>query len=149
VLNIGTSSRAIFVLDPESEAAAGVSEPSLPPPEGAPGDQAFLQASLGDPRLYVLRPLAEELLSRVRQQFPGELEHLGRRYVESPDRFWTVAYQPRVKDLKLTVRGVPEHFVVPDGIELKEDRPGYSTFKISRLDQIPGALSILGQARKK
>jgi hypothetical protein len=145
VLNIGTSSKAIFVLDPELDAIT-VSEPSSPlgAVVHAPGDRAFL----GD-LPNGLRSLGEELLARVRQQFPGELVHRGRRHVESPDNFWTVEYQPRVKDLQLTVRGVPKHFVVPDGIELKPDRHPYSSFKISRSDQIPGALSIIRQARRK
>ena len=149
VLNIGTSSEAIVIFDPESEVARAVSEPSSPPleaPVHAPGDQAFLR-DLPDG----LRSLGEELLTRVRRQFTGRLVYYpdSGRYVEKPDNFWTVRIQPRVKDLEITVRGGPEHFVVPDGIELKPHMHGYSSFKISRSDQIPGTLSILTQARKK
>jgi len=149
VLNVGTSSEALVVFDPEAEAAGAVSERSSPTEAAvhAPGDQAFLD----DPRLSGLRSLGEELLTRVRRQFRGGLRYYpkSKRYVEKPDNFWTVSIQPVVKDLLITVRGVPEHFVVPDGIELKADQNGYSNFKISRSDQIPGALSIIGQARRK
>lgn len=151
VLNIGTSSEALVVFDAEPEAVRAVSEGSSPAeaPVHAPGDEVFLD----DPRLSELRPLAEELVTRVREQFPGGfLKYYpdSKRYVQKPDNFWTVSIQqPRAKDLAITVRGVAEDFVVPDGIELKPHMHGYSYFKISRSDQIPGALSIIGQASKK
>jgi len=149
VLNIGASSEAIFVFDPQTEAAGATSGESSPPTAvaGANGDQAFLH-DLPD----VLRPLGEEFLTRVRQQSPGWLVYYpdSGRYVAKPDNFWTVRIQqPRANNLQLTVRGDPNHFVVPDDIDLKKDRPGYSRFVISHSDQIPGALSIIGQARRK
>jgi hypothetical protein len=157
VLNIGASSEAIFILDPTSEIDAVASEQSPGAAGYPPGDQDFLrdlhQLALIGEIPDELRGLGEQLLAAVRQEFPGELEHRGRRYVESPDNFWTVECQTRVKDLQLTVRGVKGnfgYFVVPDGIELKASgREPYFIFKIWRSDQIPGALSIIQQARRK
>ena len=68
--------------------------------------------------------------------------------MESPDNFWTVKPQPRDKSFRITVRGVPEKFDIPQSIELKPDMAGYSTFKISKIEQIDAAIHIIRQAYK-
>ncbi len=110
------------------------------------GDKKFLQQL--PPHL---RRLGEHFLIDVRKQFKGELQFRpkSRRYVESPDNFWTVKPQPRDKSLRITVRGTPSYFPKSRSIPLVLDMNGYSSFKVNSLKQIDEAISTLMQAKKK
>ena len=70
------------------------------------------------------------------------------KFDETPEIFWTIKILPSKKALRLTVRGTPETFEQTSGIDLKLDKFGYSAFHITRVAQIPGALTLLKQARK-
>lgn len=109
----------------------------------ATGDSRFLDSLPPE-----IQALGEKLLSGVRRHFPGELKYRqpSGKYVESPDNFWTVKIQPRDKSLRVTVRGVPEAFQVSGEIVLKPDMGSYSAFKISRLEQLTAAISVIRRA---
>ena len=113
-----------------------------------PGDEKFLRNLKDLPQNMKL--IGEKLLIEIRKHFRGDLKYhqKSRKYVESPDNFWTVKPQPRDKSFRITVRGVPEKFDIPQSIELKPDMAGYSTFKISKIEQIDAAIHIIRQAYK-
>ena len=56
--------------------------------------------------------LGEKLLSGVREWYDGDLKYYekSKRYVETPNNFWTVDIQPQNQCLKVTVFGIPENF---------------------------------------
>ncbi|MEU2614132.1 hypothetical protein ABZ570_21485 [Micromonospora sp. NPDC007271] len=137
VLNRGSSSRVVLVSSSSSrgqkEETAGMQA----------GDQKFLAELPPD-----LRHLGEPLLAGVRERWPGNLNATASgRFVETPDNFWTVKIQPRDKSLRLTVRGEPARLGAFAELGLKRDRPGYSTFKISRPEQVSLALQVLRRSR--
>jgi hypothetical protein len=96
-----------------------------------------------------MRSLGEQLLSAVRKEFPGELTYEPRaaKFDETPEIFWTVKIQPQDKSLRITVRGTPESFKPVSGIGLQLDKFGYSFFVLSKPELVPGALSLIRQAR--
>lgn len=109
------------------------------------GDHEYYEALAEQPK-YV-QTLGEAFLNEVRRHFKGTLKpSKSGRFIERPDNFWTVKLQPRDKSLAITVRGYPRDFRVPDAIDLKADRTGYSRFKVERMEDIPGAVSIIQQA---
>ena len=107
------------------------------------GDKLFLSELPLD-----LRDLGENLLSGVRNQFPGELSYEPRsaKFDETPEIFWTVKIQPKVKSLRVTVRGRPNNFKKSTGISLSNDRFGYSAFVLKHKSQIRGAIDTIIQA---
>ena len=109
------------------------------------GDKLFLSELPPE-----LREMGEALLSSVRGEFKGELRYEPRsaKFDETPEIFWTVKIQPQDKSLRLTVRGVPDTFPSLDGIDLKVDKFGYSTFVITHKGQVSGAVSAIRQAAK-
>jgi hypothetical protein len=110
--------------------------------------QAFLhELRLLSPTLHELGAI---LLTEVRKFSNGKLRYheKSKKYVERPVNFWTVQIQPRKSCLKFTVRGVAERLPKPEGILVRDDRPSYSSFKISRKGQIPGALRIIREAQR-
>jgi len=109
------------------------------------GDKLFLSELPPE-----LREMGETLLSSVRGEFKGELRYEPRsaKFDETPEIFWTVKIQPQDKSLRLTVRGVPDTFPSLDGIDLKVDKFGYSTFVITHKGQVSGAVSAIRQAAK-
>lgn len=111
----------------------------------ATGDKLFLSELPAD-----MRSLGEALLTEVRGIMPGELnfEPRSAKFDETPEIFWTIKILPTKKALRLTVRGTPETFEQASGIDLKLDKFGYSAFHITRLAQVPGAITLLKQARK-
>src|SRR5450759_3378223 len=70
---------------------------------------------------------------------------IGGRFIESPGNLWTVKIQPRDGSLRLTIRGVPERLRPAARLGLKDDRPGYSTFKVRTGRDIPLAIAVLGR----
>ena len=111
----------------------------------ATGDKLFLSELPAD-----MRGLGETLLSEIRRIIPGELnfEPRSAKFDETPEIFWTIKILPSKKALRLTVRGTPETFEQTSGIDLKLDKFGYSAFHITRVAQVPGAITLLKQARK-
>jgi hypothetical protein len=111
----------------------------------ATGDKLFLSELPAD-----MRGLGETLLTEIRGIIPGELtfEPRSAKFDETPEIFWTIKILPSKKALRLTVRGTPETFEHTSGIELKLDKFGYSAFHITRVAQVPGAITLLKQARK-
>jgi len=141
LLNVGATEKAIIL--------ASVSESAEAPPPLAPaatprgGDARFLENLPSE-----LRSLGEGLLSAVRSHFAGQLKFhpKSRKYVETPDNFWTVTIQPRVRALQITIRGETESFAKPRSIELKPDMGSYSAFKMRREEQLSEALAIIREA---
>jgi hypothetical protein len=111
----------------------------------ATGDKLFLSELPAD-----MRGLGETLLTEIRGIMPGELnfEPRSAKFDETPEIFWTIKILPTKKALRLTVRGTPETFEQTSGIDLKQDKFGYSAFHITRVAQVPGAITLLKQARK-
>ena len=117
-----------------------------PEPQLAAGDREFLIA-LGRDR-HVLSAAGRRLLHEIRTFYKvGALEKKGRRFVETPDNFWTVTIQPRAQSLRISVYGTSAILHAPAGITWeKAPRPGYSEFLIHRDSQIEGAVQIIRQA---
>jgi hypothetical protein len=137
VLNRGSSSKTLLVVSPTGKSQKEETSGSQP------GDQMFLAELPLD-----LRHLGEALLAGVRKRWPGSLDLTpSGRYVDTPDNFWTVKIQPRDKSLRLTVRGEPTKLGTFTELGLKRDRPGYSTFKVSRSEHIALALQALTRSR--
>jgi hypothetical protein len=146
LVNVGSKSRAVIVTNlPEDGTSARDLSPSEAP--AFQGDDVKFIDSLKKlpPEL---RMVGHRLLSEIRRHFFGQLRYhpRSRKYVEWPDNFWTVTIQPRVRDLLITVRGEPEAFVSKGVIELKADRTGYTSFKLSREDQLAEAVTTIRQA---
>lgn len=151
VLNIGATDEAILLAS-LSERTAGASPERSPAPYPAAqppiraGDQHFIRTLPTD-----LRSLGESLLAGIRRHFPGELRFhpKSRKYVESPDNFWTVTIQTRVKALQITVRGDPDFFGSTRSVQLKPDMKSYSRFKVSAPAQVEDAISVIRKASTK
>ena len=109
----------------------------------ATGDKLFLSELTVE-----VRELGEKLLSEIRSLFPGELNYEPRsaKFDETPEIFWTIKILPKEKALRITVRGAPDDFDQISGIDLQIDKFGYSAFLITRISQIPDAVSVLKQA---
>jgi hypothetical protein len=92
---------------------------------------------------------AIDLLREVRKVWPGDLKRGERNnFSNTPDNFWYVIVQPRAKALSVTIRGAPERFESKT-LELKVDRPGYTRFSIKRPEEIPEALRLIGESKRK
>jgi hypothetical protein len=139
VVNIGSSPRTLFVGSPSQASASPTGRGA------ATGDADFL-AQLPPS----LKELGDVLLASIRRHWMGDLRASpSGRFVETPDNFWTVKIQPRDGSLRLTVRGEPERLAAAPQLGVQQDRRGYSTFKISRVDQIPLVVDVLGRARHR
>lgn len=113
------------------------------------GDHWFLDllTSLEPP----LQQIGLLILAKVRAAYPsGALQYHpdSKRFVESPDNFWTIQYQPKVRDFRITIRGEPDEFQ-PGSLELKHDRSSYSSFKVSRFEDADEAVRLILSARRK
>jgi len=177
LLNIGGTSQILVLSSkdkkPVSKSVAATSTPDTPPnstssepfgekasteeepEEITAGTELSRQLATGD-KLFLselpadMRGLGETLLSEIRMIMPGELnfEPRSAKFDETPEIFWTVKILTTKKALRLTVRGTPETFEQTSGIDLKLDKFGYSAFHITRVAQVPGAITLLKQARK-
>jgi hypothetical protein len=138
VLNRGSTPRTILV-----RGQIGSPAGSLP---SAGGDAAFL-----DSLPKGLKSLGSALLERVRRESPGELRYheTSRRYVETPDNFWTVKVQPRDGSLRLTVRGDVSRFADITGLSISPDRNGYSGFKIANRSELGAAVAVIRRAPRR
>jgi len=135
-LNVGSSREAIMIASPPSQGKA----PATMTPKAEAGDTAFLEALPG-----TLSSIGRSLLAGVREQFRGQLKFSeeSKRHVETPDNFWTVKIQPRDVSLRITVRGRPQQLPSPADIDVADDRPGYSTFKVRTAKDLASALKVI------
>ena len=92
-----------------------------------------------------LRRLGEQLLSKIRERFQGELTYEPRfaKFDETPEIFWTVKILAKENALRITVRGTPDDFVDVKGLDVKLDKFGYSKFNLVNTCQIPEALECI------
>ena len=146
VLNEGSTDEAIVIIGERAieEGIGGDVNPTAPAP--STGDQLFVGNLPSG-----LRDLGRLLLRTVRTEINGELKYhpLSKKFVETPDNFWTVRIQPRDLSFRITVRGRPENFVPNIELALENGMMGYSNFKISSKDQLPAFMSVLRQATKR
>ena len=150
VLNIGNTSDTIIIeainnSEQVVERDAVTRRSALPISRGDGKFSAELPKSL--------QTLGTKLLAEVRSFYTGELVKMKspRKYVESPENFWTVTIQPRVCSFMITVYGEPDKFLHVKNladINLKKDMNGYSSFKLERDDQIGVALEVIQSSLK-
>jgi hypothetical protein len=146
-LNVGTSSSALAV---SADASADAKlRTQVIPQDGSygPGDREFLSlAATLPPEGY---EAAQKLLHTIRSKFPGDLHRgLQRNFSNMPDNFWYVIVQPRIGGLSVTVRGEPDRFG-ESPLKLKRDRPGYSRFKIVKVQDVPEAIKIIFASKRR
>lgn len=159
VLNVGTTNRAIFLS--AGQAKTWAAEEGAADSHGAdvatqgtslgdygPGDRKFF-ASLKEVPTPI-QDIGHELLSRIRQKYPGDLKpYEQRRFINTPDNFWGVQIQIRKQMLKISLRGVPDRLPAT-GLKVWLDRPPvYSAFKIELDSQIDDAMRIIDHADRK
>jgi hypothetical protein len=145
LLNVGTTADALIVLSDQTKRRAdGMPGEREGSPQASSGDGAFLK-SLPDELL----PLGRQFLECVRRHFAGNLRFFpeSKRYVETPDNFWTIKCQPRSRNFAITVRGRPAVFgSVGAHLVLKDDRPGYTRFSIGDQRDVDPAIAVLRRA---
>lgn len=109
------------------------------------GDQQFFEELPP-----VLEGIGQALLKGIRRDHTGELRPTSkiRKYLETPDNFFSLTIQPRAQSVAITVYGTPEKFHARADIALKSDWPGHSRFTVSRMDQVPSAVSTIRQAHE-
>lgn len=146
LLNAGSTSQAIVVFG-----AAGVEDDDQEVvrqrfgPRVQHDDERYLDElkSLPD----TLAQAGADILTAMRDSNGGYFQKTSSgRFVNRPNNFWTVKVQPRDRSLRFTVRGSLSRFGRDPGIEMRPDRNGYSTFKLSEAGQRDRAIAILGLA---
>jgi hypothetical protein len=150
VLNVGTTPRTV-VLDTiySTEALEAQQRRVLEESGGpGPGDNEFL--ALAETELQgEAQEVAIDLIRAVRSKWAGDLKRGQRNnFSNTPDNFFYVIIQPRVQALSITVRGSPERFR-PSTLELKVDRPGYTRFQIKTPDELPEAMRLIEQSKRR
>ena len=112
------------------------------------GDRALIREGelVGDP----VAEIVAGLLRAVRQLDPhGEfVRHGTRRFINYPDNFVTIIPQPRIRDVRVVVRGSPVEFATSPST-LRKDQNGYSTFKVGNAKDLGHAISLLSKVRRK
>jgi hypothetical protein len=151
LVNLGTQHKALLVWDTEADAAAkpahdGILTDRRSPEQYGSGDMDFLRSLPAD-----LSELGKAFLQRVRSMFPGDLRYYpdSKRHVNIPDNFWTISIQTRNMALQVTVRGTVQQLAQTTGLEVKPDRGSYSSFKLSRLDELDQAIAVIKSARRR
>ena len=163
-LNIGKSNIAIVIGEVDSVFASNnddllASAPwtEVPPSTGSmplpfietlgPGDREFLAVANEMPRLG--RETADLLLAEIRKRSPGDLRRgQQRNFSNTPDNFWYVVVQPRIGELSVTVRGEPDRFR-SETLTLKQDRPGYTRFKVAKPEDVSEAVRIIFASKRR
>ena len=149
-LNVGTLSETIVVKSsgvavPEKTSISGKVASRL---HLGPGDKEFLSLVKRELPACV-QEAAEKLLEGVRRRSSGDLKRGQKKnFSETPDNFWYVIVQPRVKDLQITVRGTVEYFNGISSLQIKNDR-GNTRFKVKDIRDVEGALSLIFHAKRK
>lgn len=149
LLNLGNSSETIVIDSRANELKTKINEVLKPASQNiASGDNSFLKA------LEILPPLQQEIgkkiLSGVRSEFTGELKFYPKagKFVETPDNFWVIRIQPRVKNLRIIIYGNPHDHKGYETIQLKRDMASYSNFIVSSKEQTHEAISVIKDAKK-
>lgn len=149
-INVGTTSKALGIaIELSGTAHAEIAGPTATNSASfGPGDREFLRLAKSELSETTAR-VAEQLLSGVRQKFPGDLKRgQSRNFSETPDNFWYVIVQPRIDELSITVRGSVNHFKPVARLAIKDDR-GNTRFKVKNKDDLPAALQIISHAIRK
>jgi hypothetical protein len=146
LLNIGNTSR-LFVVDGGYQPETAAGKQNLPDePRYGLGDQDFLKCLEQVPALKVA---GKNILRQIRERYPGNLEHTsGRLFKETPDNFWAIEVQPRVKTLNISVRGKPDRFG-KRGINIVPGWAGYCRFKVHGIGEVEDAVSVISAAKRK
>jgi hypothetical protein len=109
-----------------------------------PGDRALI--TLINAECPRLTDVATELLTQIRQEFPGDLRECKRRlFVENDYNFWAIQVQPRVGNLMIFIKGDKDRFL-PSNLELKHARSKYTRFYIDRIDEVKTAIDLIEHA---
>lgn len=109
------------------------------------GDQEFLNACRQELLPDLVR-LGEQLLERIRSQYPGELhEGLARKWVNYPDNFFAMTIQNRDQSFAIHVRGRADR-VSGSSLDVRPDRGSYCRFKITKPSQLDDALRAILQS---
>jgi hypothetical protein len=144
VINLGTLEETIVITVDRAEKRAKAPKPIAV----RSGDRALIRES--ESAGEQVAELAAGLLDAVRTLDPdGEFVRFGtRKFINQPDNFVTIIPQPRVRDVRLVVRGSAREFAgSPLGI--KKDQNGYSTFKVANAKDLGHAISLLSRVRRK
>lgn len=145
LVNLGTSDQTLIV---RTQGQNEGNKPARTEDALKSGDRAFLReaGTCGG----AVSDLAPELLRAIRKLDPeGELVRFGtRRFINQADNFVTLIPQPRVRDIRLVVRGSPSEFGTI-GMTVKKDQNGYSTFKVATAKDLSRAISLLSLVRRK
>jgi len=148
LLNLGNTSEAVLI--DSKEGGALQSSPNEQPniQNQSSGDRRFFQELKRLPESQ--RKVGEQLLTAIRQEFPGELKFHQKsgKFVESPDNFWVVRVQPRAKSLRIIVYGEPDDHGSKNTIELKPDMASYSNFLIAGNHQLLEAVNVIRTAKR-
>jgi hypothetical protein len=142
VLNVGTSENALVIEDCATNVA----------PAGESKANSFKEVE--QDFLATVPPamsaIAKKLVAGVRVHQNGRLElrEPSGRWVDTPDNFWTIKVQPRVRTFRITLRGRPITFATTSRIKVSDDRPGYSTFVLATEEQVSDAIQLIREAAK-
>jgi hypothetical protein len=110
------------------------------------GDRQFLTCLEQVP---TLKAAGEQILRRIRERSPGDLKRTsGRLFKETPDNFWAIEVQPRVRTLNISVRGNSGWFG-KQGISIPDGWQGYSRFKVHGNADVENAVSVISAAKRK
>ena len=150
-LNAGFSAEAIMIAAGNGQhvvsgSTAKAGSAATPVAYG-PGDRAFLGEL--DSLPGSMQIAGKRLLEIIRRQSPGDLKRGQRRnFSNTPDNFWYAVIQPQARTLSVTVRGRPsEHG--PTSFELKDDRPGFTRFKVTDPSEVDEAVRIIFASRRR
>ncbi|WP_018125546.1 hypothetical protein [Desulfovibrio oxyclinae] len=147
VMNLGCTSTTVLIDAAKGQADNAANSSPTSKPTSA-GDKRFLE-KLGS-QLKDKRTIGEEILKAIRRQSAGELtfKEKSGKFVESPDNFWVVRIQPRVRNLRIVVYGLPEDHKPYKRISLKKDMSSYSSFIVDNMDQVEEAVDAILSAKK-
>ena len=140
-LNSGASSKALLIFGEKGENSHVQKKSS----NYLGNDELFSKEMLQISK--PLQDLGNDLVNRIRKIFPGYfIKSKNGRYVNQPDNFWTIKIQPNDQSFAITVRGKSFEFGHIDEIEILEDRPGFSRFKIKDFRQLESAIKIISKS---
>lgn len=140
-LNSGTSSKSLIVFGEKAEILDNKNQTG----NYNGDDDLFSKEILKLPQ--PLQDLGNELVGCIRKSFPGYfLKSPNGRYVNQPDNFWTIKIQPNDQSLALTVRGKSFEFRSVGEIDVLDDRPGFSRFKLKEYRQLESAIKIISKS---
>lgn len=113
-----------------------------------PGDNEYIRMAkevMSPP----MQKTAIALLNGVRSKSSGDMKKgQSRNFSNTPDNFWYVIFQPRKKELSVTVRGSVDHFKPVAKLPIKDDR-GNTRFKVTCEEDVPAALQMIFHAKRK